>query len=87
MIACSNSFPTMLNENKPWHVTTRPVSARIDEDLLESLEKLGWQRNTVINYVLRQYLVEVEKTAQADSRLAQSWRFRRYLSCKIEVKV
>lgn len=77
----------MLNDYKAWNVYTRPVSARIDEDLLKSLEKLGWHRNTVINYVLRQYLVEVEKTAQADSRLAQSWRFRRYLSCKIEVKV
>ena len=76
----------MLNDYKAWHVTTRPVSARIDEDLLESLEKLGWQRNTVINYVLRQYLAEVEKTILADSRLAERTRFRRYLNCKIEVK-
>lgn len=76
----------MLNDYKAWNVTTRPVSARIDEDLLESLQKLGWQRNTVINYVLRQYLAEVEKTIRADERLAYSTRFRRYLSCKIEVK-
>lgn len=86
MIACSNLFPTMLNDCKPWFVTTRPVSARIDEDLLESLEKLGWQKNTVINYVLRQYLAEVEKTFHADPRLADRTRFRRYLSCKIEVR-
>lgn len=76
----------MLNDYKAWHVTTRPVSARIDEDLLESLQKLGWQKNTVINYVLRQYLAEVEKTIRADERLAERTRFRRYLSCKIEVK-
>lgn len=86
MIACSNSSPTMLNDYKAWNVTTRPVSARIDEDLLESIQKLGWQRNTVINYVLRQYLAEVEKTIRADSRFAERTRFRRYLSCKIEVK-
>lgn len=86
MIACSNSFPTMLNDYKAWNVTTRPVSARIDEDLLESIQKLGWQRNTVINYVLRQYLAEVEKTIRADERLAERTRYRRYLSCKIEVK-
>lgn len=86
MIACSNLFPTMLNDYKAWSVTTRPVSARIDEDLLESLQKLGWQKNTVINYVLRQYLAEVEKTIRADERLAERTRFRRYLSCKIEVK-
>lgn len=77
----------MLSDSKKWNTTTRPISARIDEDLLESIQKLGWQKNTVINYVLRQYLVEVEKTIQADSRLAESTRFRRYLSCKIEVKV
>lgn len=76
----------MLNDYKAWNVTTRPVSARIDEDLLESLQKLGWQKNTVINYVLRQYLVEVEKTIRADERLAERPRFRGYLSCKIEVK-
>ena len=76
----------MLNDYKAWSVTTRPVSARIDEDLLESLQKLGWQKNTVINYVLRQYLAEVEKTIRADERLAERTRFRRYLSCKIEVK-
>lgn len=76
----------MLNDYKAWNVTTRPVSARIDEDLLESIQKLGWQRNTVINYVLRQYLAEVEKTIRADERLAERTRFRRYLSCKIEVK-
>lgn len=76
----------MLNDYKAWNVTTRPVSARIDEDLLESIQKLGWQRNTVINYVLRQYLAEVEKTIRADERLAERTRYRRYLSCKIEVK-
>lgn len=76
----------MLNDYKAWNVTTRPVSARIDEDLLVSIQKLGWQRNTVINYVLRQYLAEVEKTIRADERLAERTRFRRYLSCKIEVK-
>lgn len=76
----------MLNDYKAWNVTTRPVSARIDEDLLESLEKLGWQRNTVINYVLRQYLAEVEKSILAEPRLAERGRYRRYLSCKIEVK-
>lgn len=86
MIACSNLSPTMLNDYKGWNVTTRPVSARIDEDLLESLEKLGWQRNTVINYVLRQYLAEVEKSILADTRFAERARYRRYLSCKIEVK-
>lgn len=86
MIACSNSFPTMLNDYKAWNVTTRPVSARIDEDLLESLEKLGWQRNTVINYVLRQYLAKVEYAIHNDSTFAQRARYRRYLSCKIEVK-
>lgn len=77
----------MLDDYKARNVTTRPVSARIDEDLLESLQKLGWQKNTVINYVLRQYLAEVEKTIWADERLAEITRFRRYLSCKIEVKV
>lgn len=76
----------MLNDYKAWKVTTRPVSARIDEDLLESLQKLGWPKNTVINYVLRQYLAEVEKTILADERLAERTRFKRYLSCKIEVK-
>lgn len=76
----------MLNDYKAWNVTTRPISARIDEDLLESLEKLGWQRNTVINYVLRQYLAEVEKSILAEPRLAERSRYRRYLSCKIEVK-
>lgn len=86
MIACSNLSPTMLNDYKAWNVTTRPVSARIDEDLLESIQKLGWQRNTVINYVLRQYLAEVEKTIRADERLSERTRSRRYLSCKIEVK-
>ena len=77
----------MLNDYKAWNVTTRPVSARIDEDLLESLQKLGWQKNTVINYVLRQYLAEVEKTIRTDERPAERTRFRSYLSCKIEVKV
>lgn len=76
----------MLSDSKKWNTTTRPISARIDEDLLDSLSKLGWQKNTVINYILRQYLVEVEKTIRADSRLAERTRFRRYLSCKIEVK-
>ena len=76
----------MLNDYKAWNVTTRPVSARIDEDLLESLQKLGWQKNTVINYVLRQYLAEVEKTIRANERLIERTRFKRYLSCKIEVK-
>lgn len=86
MIACLNLSPTMLSDSKNWNTTTRPISARIDEDLLKSLEKLGWQKNTVINYVLRQYLVEVEKTIHADSWLAERVHFRRYLNCKIEVK-
>lgn len=86
MIACSSLSPTMLNNYKEWNVTTRPVSARIDEDLLESIQKLGWQRNTVINYALRQYLASVEKAILADSRFAERARFRRYLSCKIEIK-
>ena len=75
----------MLNDCKPWFVTTRPVSARIDEDLLESLQKLGKQKNTVINYILREYLVAVERAIAEDPRLADRVRFRRYLKCKIEV--
>lgn len=86
MIACSNLSPTMLNDYKAWNVTTRPVSARIDEDLLESLEKLGWQRNTVINYVLRQYLAKAEYAIHNDSNFAASVRSRRYLRCEIEIK-
>lgn len=76
----------MLNDFKAYDITTRPVSARIDEDLLESIQKLGWQRNTVINYALRQYLASVEKAILADSKFAERARYRRYLSCKIEVK-
>ncbi len=76
----------MLNDYKAWYITTRPVSARIDRDLLVSLKKLGWQRNTVINYVLRQYLAKVEYAMQNDPSLAERTRFRRYLSCEIEVK-
>lgn len=75
----------MLNDFKAWNVTTRPVSARIDEDLLESLEKLGKQKNTIINYILREYLVAVERAIAEDPRLADRVRFRRYLKCKIEV--
>ena len=75
----------MLNDCKPWFVTTRPVSARIDEDLLESLQKLGKQKNTVINYILRESLVAVERAIAEDPRLADRVRFRRYLKCKIEV--
>jgi hypothetical protein len=75
----------MLNDYKAWNVTTRPVSARIDEDLLESLQKLGKQKNTVINYILREYLVAVERAIAEDPRLADRVRFRRYLKCKIEV--
>lgn len=76
----------MLNDYKEWNITTRPVSARIDEDLLKSIQKLGWQRNTVINYVLRQYLAEVEKTIHRDPWLAERVHFRRFLNCKIEIK-
>lgn len=76
----------MLSDSKKWNTTTRPISARIDEDLLESLSKLGWQKNTVINYILRQYLAAVERTIAEDTFLADRARRRFYLPVKIEVK-
>lgn len=76
----------MLSDIKEWKTTTRPVSARIDEDLLESMQKLGWQKNTVINYILRQYLVACEREIAKDERLAGRARWRRYYRVKIEVK-
>lgn len=86
MNACSNLFPTMLSKFKAWNTTTRPISARIDEDLLDSLEELDWQRNTVINYVLRQYLAAVERTIAEDETQAQRVRRCRYFSVEIKVK-
>ena len=74
----------MLNDYKEWNVTTRPVSARIDEDLLESLQKLGWQKNKVINYILRQYLVAVEREIAKDPCLADRARRRLFFPAKIE---
>lgn len=76
----------MLSDSKNWNTTTRPISARIDEDLLASLEKLGWQKNTVVNYILRQYLAAVERAIAEDPCLADRARWRRYFSVKIEVK-
>ena len=86
MIACSNLSPTMLSDSKKWNMTTRPISARIDEDLLDSLSKLGWQKNTVINYILRKYLVAVERAIAEEPCLADRARWRRYFSVKIDVK-
>lgn len=86
MIACSNLSPTMLSDSKKWNMTTRPISARIDEDLLDSLSKLGLQKNTVINYILREYLVAVERAIAEEPCLADRARCRRYLSVKIDVK-
>lgn len=76
----------MLNDYKAWNVTTRPVSARIDEDLLESLQKLGLQKNKVINYILREYLVAIERAIAEEPCLADRPRWRRYFSVKIEIK-
>lgn len=76
----------MLSDSKKWNMTTRPISARIDEDLLDSLSKLGWQKNTVINYILRQYLVAVERAIDADPCLADRARWRRYFSVNFYVK-
>ena len=75
----------MLSERKRWDTTTRPISARIDEDLLVSLSKLRKQRNTVINYILREYLVAVERAIAEDPNLLDRTIFRRYIRCKIEI--
>ena len=76
----------MLSDSKPWRITTRPVSARIDEDLLESLQQLGWRKNTVINYILRLYLVACEREVAKDPSLAQRARWRRYYRVKIIIQ-
>lgn len=86
MIACSNLSPTMLSDSKEYYVTTRPVSARIDEDLLDSLQKLDLPKNTVINYILRQYLVAVERAIPDNPRLAAMARWRRYYKAEISIK-
>lgn len=75
----------MLSDYKEWGMTTRPISARIDEDILESLDKLRKQRNTVINYILREYLVAVERAIAEDPQLLDRTIFRRYIRCKIEI--
>lgn len=77
----------MLNDYKAWNVTTRPVSARIDEDLLESLEKLGWPKNSVINYILREYLVACEYEIALDPSLAEMNRWRRFYPAEVTVKL
>lgn len=76
----------MLSDSKKWNMTKRPISARIDEDLLDSLSKLGWQKNTVINYILRKYLVSVERAIAEEPCLADRARWRPYFSVKIDVK-
>ena len=76
----------MLSDSKKWNMTTCPISARIDEDLLDSLQKLGWQKNTVINYILREYLVAVERAIAEEPCLADRAHWRRYFSVKIDVK-
>lgn len=75
----------MLSNSKEWDMTTRPISARIDEDILESLDKLRKQRNTVINYILREYLVAVERAIAEDPQLLDRTIYRRYIRCKIEI--
>lgn len=86
MIACSNLSPTMLSDSKKWNMTTRPISARVDEDLLDSLSKLGLQKNTVINYILREYLVAVERAIAEEPCLTDRARWRRYYRAKIEIQ-
>lgn len=76
----------MLSDPKKWNITTRPISARIDEDLLDSLSKLRWQKNTVINYILREYLVAVERAIAEEPCLADRAHWRPYFQAKIEVK-
>lgn len=76
----------MLSDLKNWNTTTRPISARIDEDLLESLSKLGWQKNTVINYILRKYLVACEREIAKDEKLAERASWRGYYRVRIVVE-
>lgn len=75
----------MLNDSKAWNVTTRPISARIDEDLLESLQKLDLPKNTVINYILRQYLAAVERANPDNPRLPAMARWRGYYKAKVSI--
>ena len=76
----------MLSDFKKWNITTCPISARVDEDLLDSLSKLGLQKNTVINYILREYLVAVERAIAEEPCLADRSRWRRYYRAKIEIQ-
>lgn len=75
----------MLSDSKKRNTTTRPISARIDEDLLESLEKLNLPKNTVINYILRQYLAAVERAIPDNPRLSAMARWRRYYKAKVSI--
>lgn len=77
----------MLSKSKPWRITKRPVSARIDADLLESLEQLGWPKNSVINYILREYLVACEYELSKDSSLAEMNRWRRFYPAEVTIKI
>jgi hypothetical protein len=76
----------MLSDSKKWNISTRPISARIDEDLLDSLQKLGLPKNTVINYILREYLVTVEKAILDNPRLAATARWRRYYKAQVSIE-
>lgn len=77
----------MLSKSKPWYITKRPVSARIDADLLESLEQHGWPKNSVINYILREYLVACEYEISKDPSLAEKNRWRRFYPAEVNVKI
>lgn len=77
----------MLSKSKPWRITKRPVSARIDADLLESLEQHGWPKNSVINYILREYLVACEYEISKDPSLVEMNRWRRFYPAEVNVKI